>query len=900
MNVRKMKIGTRLNVGFGCVVLLMAVLTIMGVNGMHTMKGKLDNIVNSNNERLRHANAAALAIDDMIGDLPEMATEKDSAKKAGVKAKLEKSRADYKEALDSLERLADSDKEKGLLDRIKQTIAGAKVSNNKMIELSMANKMGEALAEYAREARPMSAKVREAVMDLSRYEEGLNKARYKEAVDAYTYGRNLLFIIALIALALGVSTALFLTRSIRRPLQELVEATDKLALGDVNVSVETGAADEIGLLAHSFMGMVDNIRSSAMAAEKVAKGDLDVEIAIRSDNDLLGKNLYAMVTVLKQVIHEMDKMNSEQKAGQIDYVIQADQFSGAYRQVATGLNEAVQTIVNNVLKILDILSSYAEGDFSRVLERLPGKQIIANEKMDLLRGNLLKVIEEMGRMNTEQKAGDIEYMIQADQFSGAYGQVATAMNEAVQIHVDNILKILGILGSYAEGDFSQVLDRLPGKQIIANEKMDLLRGNLLNIMKETKSLTGATLEGRLDTRGNAAAFSGDWAAFLKDINDLIDAFVKPIKMTAHSIDRISKGDIPPKITETYNGDFNEVKNNLNILIDSMNEVTRFAKEIAGGNLMIEVKERSPEDELMRALGSMVSKLTEVVNEVKVAAGNVASGSEQMSSGSQQMSQGATEQAASAEEVSSSMEEMVSNIKQNADNAQQTEKIALKAAQDAKEGGKAVTETVSAMKEIAAKISIIEEIARQTNLLALNAAIEAARAGEHGKGFAVVATEVRKLAERSQTAAGEINKLSGSSVEVAEKAGEMLTRIVPDIQRTAELVSEINAASNEQNTGAEQINKAIQQLDKVIQQNASATEQMASTSEELSSQAEQLQDTIEFFKVQGGRSRTEVKRSAKASAPKMAKAPAGKDGNGSRGISLNLGTGDGLDEEFERM
>ncbi|MDD5642464.1 MAG: methyl-accepting chemotaxis protein, partial [Syntrophales bacterium] len=189
-----------------------------------------------------------------------------------------------------------------------------------------------------------------------------------------------------------------------------------------------------------------------------------------------------------------------------------------------------------------------------------------------------------------------------------------------------------------------------------------------------------------------------------------------------------------------------------------------------------------------------------------------------------------------------------NIKQNSDNAQQTEKIALKAAEDTKEGGNAVTETVTAMKEIASKISIIEEIARQTNLLALNAAIEAARAGEHGKGFAVVASEVRKLAERSQTAAGEINKLSASSVEVAERAGEMLERIVPDIQKTADLVQEINAASNEQRSGANQINMAIQQLDQVIQQNAAASEEMASTSEELLSQAEQLQTTIGFFRI----------------------------------------------------
>ena len=281
-----------------------------------------------------------------------------------------------------------------------------------------------------------------------------------------------------------------------------------------------------------------------------------------------------------------------------------------------------------------------------------------------------------------------------------------------------------------------------------------------------------------------------------------------------------------------------------------------AAAVAGGDLTqsIQLDRKDEIGQLAFAMNDMVARLKEVVGEVQTASDHVAAGSQELSSGSEEMSQGATEQAAAAEQASSAMEQMSSNIRQNADNAMQTEKIANKSATDARDGGKAVMQTVLAMKEIAGKISIIEEIARQTNLLALNAAIEAARAGEHGKGFAVVASEVRKLAERSQKAAAEISQLSTSSVEVAERAGEMLNEMVPDIQRTAELVQEISAACREQDTGAEQINKAILQLDQVIQQNAGASEELSSTAEELSSQADQLQGSIAFFNTGVGSSR----------------------------------------------
>jgi len=629
----------------------------------------------------------------------------------------------------------------------------------------------------------------------------------------------------------------------------------------------------------------------------------------------LSRNITSILSIMQS---EMKRLAEASTRGQLGYRANVNRVNFEFQPLVQGFNHTLDAIIGPLKLVAGHLASISKGEIPpKITDTYDGE---FNELKTSLNGCIdgLGGVVESNRILQAMAVNDYTGQVQG-RYPGVFAEMATAVNlvrERVNHVTSTSMKI-------AEGNLEELADYKAinngrGKRSENDRLVPAIIAMMENVggmVAEALKLVEAAKAGRLGYRADASRFAGDFRRVIAGVNETLDAVVGPLTMAARCVEQISKGDMPPKITDSYSGDFNELKNNLNILIDATNHVSKVARDIAQGQLNVALKERSANDEQMLALADMVGRLKEVVVSVRSASDNVSSGSVELASSANQMSQGATQQAAAAEEASSSMEQMKSAIQQNTDNAQQTEKIAVKSAEDAQEGGRAVSETVTAMNEIASRISIIEEIARQTNLLALNAAIEAARAGEHGKGFAVVAMEVRKLAERSQVAAGEIRGLSASSVAVAQKAGDMLSKLVPDIRKTAELVQEISAASREQNSGADQINKAIQQLDEVIQQNVSSAEELAATAEQLTSQAESLQNMIGFFRlgaseamavgpivprpVRNAYSTPRSPQQGKQVRPTQAKEKAGAEKKGGVSIRLKDQEVSASDTDFER-
>ncbi|HQF56113.1 MAG TPA: methyl-accepting chemotaxis protein [Fibrobacteria bacterium] len=488
-----------------------------------------------------------------------------------------------------------------------------------------------------------------------------------------------------------------------------------------------------------------------------------------------------------------------------------------------------RSITGPVSRCIDIAEKVAKGETDMVIV------VDSTDETGVLMGAMKKMVDtlnelvgQMKHMAIEHDKGDIDVQVDAAKFHGAFQDMGRGVNNMVNGHIAVKKKAMACVGEFGKGNFDAPLEKFPGKKAFINEAVEGMRTNLKAIATQVGDLIEASKAGRLDTRGDARKFQGDWSKLVAGVNEMLDAILLPIQEAAQVLDKVAARDLTARVAGNYQGDHAKIKNALNLAVEN----------------------------LETAMG-----------QVQEATQQVASASGQISSGSQSLAQGANEQASSLEEVSASLEEMSSMTRQNADNALAAKNLAGEADIHAKTGTEAMERMSSAINKIkessdqtAKIVKTIDEIAMQTNLLALNAAVEAARAGEAGRGFAVVAEEVRNLAQRSAQAAkntadmiGESVKNAGDGVKISEEVSVSFDKIATSSKKVNDLIAEIAAASKEQAQGIKEVNDAISQMDKVTQQNAANAEESASASEELSSQAQELQAMVGQFRIAGGAS-----------------------------------------------
>ena len=860
--MKNLKIASKLIIGFSLAIIGLIVIAVIGATRVSTISHQVETLAAERFPKTLMANNVIDSVNMVARAVRNILLVKTSEEAQKELARIDEARTTISSNLEKLEKAVSDGSEKAMLQQIRDARSAYVAAQNKAIELATGGKKEEATALLLNEVRKTQTAYLDAISSFIKLENEAVEQAGKEAVALASSTTNLVIALGVIVVVLIALMAYAIIRSISVPLKTVTSGAQRLAVGDMNFRAESDAQDELG----------EAIRALAQSRDSV-----------------------------KAMVGDAGMLIDAAVAGKLATRADASKHQGDFQKIVTGVNQTLDAVIGPLNVAATYVDRISKGDIPPVItDNYNGDFNAIKNNLNSLIGTFNGFVAAQKEMFDQHAKGMIDEVIPADRFPGVYGGMAKDINELVKSHIAVKMRVVDVVKKYAQGDFTDDMDRLPGKKALITQAIDGVKTSLQSIQKEIMLLVDAAVAGKLATRADTSKFNYAFKDMVAGVNQTLDAVIGPLNVAAGYVDRISKGDIPPKITDNYNGDFNTIKNNLNTCIDAVNRLvadantlssaavaglleTRadaskhtgdFRKIVQGVNDTLDAVV-SPIQDVQRVMGAMeqgnmtqtitkpyqgdfatlkeainntIGKLSETISMIINSADALSNASGQVSATAQSLSQSSSEQAASVEETTASLEQMTASVSQNTENAKVTDNIASKAAKEAGEGGDAVSKTVDAMKSIADKIGIIDDIAYQTNLLALNAAIEAARAGEHGKGFAVVAAEVRKLAERSQVAAQEIGQLAGSSVKLAERAGHLLQEMVPSIQKTSDLVQEIASASSEQSTGVAQINNAMGQLNKATQQNASASEELAATAEELGGQAGQLQQLMGFFSV----------------------------------------------------